>query len=175
MFLSTLKSYFQGKKELFEGLAIAELEKDWTEYPVFHLDLSPGDYTKLEGFEEIVSPQLGSFEERWGANSLEEGISARFLGLIQRACKKSGHKVVVLIDEYDTPLLDTIAKPELHAPMRERVRAFYKVLKAADKYLQFVFITGVSRFSKVSIFSGLNNLNDISLDPEYSAICGVTQ
>jgi hypothetical protein len=180
LLLSTLKAYFLGKKELFEEagelprLAVADLEKDWTEYPVFHIDLNAGLYNSPAALESVFGGNLRPLEEKWGRNPEEDTFSTRFLGLIQRACEKTGRQVVVLIDEYDKPLLETMDNPELNEDIRKGLKAFYGVLKTADPYLRFVFLTGVTKFSQVSVFSDLNQLRDISLDREFAGVCGIT-
>jgi hypothetical protein len=175
LLLSTLKAYFLGKKELFEGLAIAELEKDWMEYPVFHLDMNLESYTGLASLESAIGSNLRPLENRWGKDLEEDTPSARFAGLIRRAYEQTGKKVVVLIDEYDKPLINTMEEPALHDAMRKALKGFYGVLKSADAYLRFVMLTGVTKFSQVSIFSDLNHLKDISLDEKYAGICGISE
>ena len=175
LLMSTFESYFLGKKELFEGLAIEKLEADWTEYPVLHLDLNAEKYDKPEKLHQILSSQLTLWEERYGIGSNEGTLSRRFEGTIRRACEQTGKRVVVLIDEYDKPLLQAITKPELLEDYRQTLKAFYGVLKSADRYLRFVFITGVTKFSQVSVFSDLNQLNDISFDYAYATLCGITR
>ena len=175
LFLSTLKAYFEGKKHLFEGLKIAELEKDWTEYPVFYLDFNRESYADLASFNAVLDKNLRNLEKVWGKDELDTTPAIRFSGLIERACEKSGKNVVVLIDEYDKPLISTMNKPKLNEKMREILKGFYGVLKAEDAHLKFVFLTGVTKFSKVSIFSDLNQLIDISLSEKYAEICGITQ
>ncbi|GHV32990.1 ATPase AAA [Spirochaetia bacterium] len=183
LLLSTLKYYFEGKKELFEaiadqsGLAIADLEKDWIQYPVFHIDFNVERYdVDIKGLMTGMSSNLWPLEEQWGRNTPEEGDSpaARLKGLIRRAYEKTGKKVVVLVDEYDKPLIQTIDKPELQEEIRGVLKSFYGVLKSADAMLRFVFLTGVTKFSQVSIFSDLNQLRDISMETAYSSICGIS-
>jgi len=175
LFLSTLKAYFEGKKELFEGLKISELEKDWTKYPVIYLDFNRESYSNIDFFNKALDTNLSIHEERWGRVENETTPASRLIGLIRRASEKSGKKVVVLIDEYDKPLISTMNKPELNEEMREILKGFYGVLKAEDAHLKFVFLTGVTKFSKVSVFSDLNHLDDISLDSKYSEICGISE
>ncbi|GHU68756.1 ATPase AAA [Bacteroidia bacterium] len=175
LFLSTLKAYFQGKKELFEGLAIADLEKEWLEYPVFHLDLNINSYTKFIDLENALEALLSRIEEIWGANASEKAFPTRLEGLMRRAYEKTGKRVVVLIDEYDKPLTSTLDKPELHEQIREALSGFYGVLKTADPYLRFLLLTGITKFSKVSIFSQLNQLQDISMDEKFAGVCGISQ
>lgn len=175
LLISTLKAYFQGKKELFEGLAIAQLEKEWTEYPVFHLDLNAADYKDEMALEEILSRHLYQWEDTWGRNLRESSLSSRFMGTIQRAYEQTGHQVVILIDEYDKPLLQNLFDEELQNRLRNMLKGFYGVLKSADKYLRFALLTGVTKFSQVSVFSDLNQLDDISMNADYSSICGITR
>ncbi|GHT54198.1 ATPase AAA [Bacteroidia bacterium] len=175
LFLSTLKAYFQGKKELFEGLAIAELEKDWVEYPVFHLDFNLGNYAQLSDLEHVLNVQLTRLESQWGKEDSEGTFATRLEGLMSRAYEKTKKRVVVLIDEYDKPLTGTIDNPELHEKIRDALSGFYGVLKTADPYLRFLMLTGITKFSKVSIFSQLNQLQDISMDERYAGVCGISE
>jgi hypothetical protein len=180
LLLSTIKAYFLGKRELFEeaegrqALAIAGLEQDWTEYPVFHIDLNVANYDSPAALDSALGSNLRPLEEQWGRNPEEDTSSARFLGLIQRACENSGRKVAVLVDEYDKPLLETMDNPELNEQIRRGLKAFYGVLKTADPWLRFVLLTGVTKFSQVSVFSDLNQLRDISLEEAYSGLCGIS-
>jgi len=175
LFLSTLKAYFEGKKELFEGLKLAELEKDWTKYPVFYLDFNRESYADLASFNAVLDKNLRQLEKVWGKDELDTTPAIRFSGLIQRACEKSGKEVVVLIDEYDKPLISTLDNLALNKNIRTQLKGFYGVLKAEDAHLKFVFLTGVTKFSKVSVFSDLNQLIDISLNNKYSGICGISE
>jgi hypothetical protein len=175
LLLSTLKAYFLGKKDLFNGLAIAKLERDWTEYPVFYLDLNTGIYDSRKELETELDKLLFRLEDKWGDDGRERTLQARFEGLIIRACEKTGKKVVVLVDEYDKPLISSLEKGETHDDIKTALKAFYSVLKSADPYLRFVFLTGVTKFSQVSVFSDLNHLRDISMLKEYSGICGITE
>jgi hypothetical protein len=175
LFLSTLKAYFLGKKELFEGLAIAGLEKDWTEYPVFHIDLNEEGFTDLHSLYSALDTNLKRLEFHWGKDETETTPASRLSGLIRRACEKTGRKVVVLVDEYDKPLVNTMDKKEVNESMRDILKGFYGILKSADAYLRFVMLTGVTKFSKVSVFSDLNHLVDISLDNQYAGICGISE
>jgi hypothetical protein len=175
LFLSTLKAYFLGKKELFEGLAIAELEKDWIEYPVFHLDMNVDKTVDMESFLSILDTNLRGLEEVWGVNPKEKTPAARLLGLIERAHRQTGRKVVVLVDEYDKPLLDTIDNEALHELIHAQLGGFYSVLKSADEHLRFVFLTGITKFAHLNVFSQLNQLDDISLQAAYAGICGITE
>jgi hypothetical protein len=175
LFLSTLKAYFLGKKELFEGLAVAELEKDWVEYPVFHLDFNIGIYTDLKSLYQTLDASLRRIEDKWGAVEGDTNPATRFEALIRRTCEQTGRKVVVLVDEYDKPLLGTMDDLNASEEMRKTLKGFYGVLKSADACLRFVFLTGVTKFSKVSVFSDLNQLKDISLDENYAGICGISE
>jgi hypothetical protein len=175
LFLSTLKAYFEGQKELFEGLKIAELEKEWKQYPVFYLDFNRDSYTDIESFNAVLDKNLRQLEKVWGKDKLDKTSAIRFSGLIQRACEKSGKQVVVLIDEYDKPLISTMENSKLNEDIRNILKGFYGVLKAEDACLRFVFLTGVTKFSKVSIFSDLNQLVDISLNNKFAEICGISE
>ena len=175
LILSTLEAYFEGRKELFDGLAIAAIEKEWPVHPVIHVDLNTGLYTSIENLRQHLITQLSRLEERFGRNAKEVLISDRFAGVIRRAVAQTGRNVVVLIDEYDKPLLEAIGKPELQEVMRDELRAFYSVLKSCDKHIRFAMLTGVTKFGRLSVFSGLNNLYDLSFDTEYASICGITE
>ncbi|MDR0545976.1 MAG: ATP-binding protein [Dysgonamonadaceae bacterium] len=175
LFLSTLKAYFEGKKELFEGLALSGLEKDWTEHPVIYLDFNTASYNTVETLNGVLDSVLKTYEKKWNLPPDSDIISVRFKNLIENAAGKFGQKVVVLIDEYDKSLINTMDKPQLNEEIRDVLKGFYGVLKAEDANLRFVFLTGVTKFSKVSIFSDLNQLQDISLDSKFSGICGITE
>jgi hypothetical protein len=175
LFLTTLKAYFQGKKELFDGLAIAERETEWQEYPVLHLDFNSGSYANLDEFKYSLNTLLFRQEEVWGAHKEEKTFSSRFEGLIRRAFAQTGKQVVVLVDEYDKPLLESMHDEKLNAELRAALKPFYGVLKSADAALRFVMLTGVTRFSKVSIFSDLNQLREIGTNENYAGICGITE
>ncbi len=175
LLLSTLKAYFLGQKELFDGLAIADLETEWKEYPVFHFDFNTGLYTNLEGLNSTIDYQLFKLEQQFGIDKASLSLSDRFKELISRAYEQTGQKVVILVDEYDKPLLETIGNPELQNEYRKILKSFYGVEKTMDSCIQFTFFTGVTKFSKVSIFSDLNNLDDISLNNHYAEICGVSE
>jgi hypothetical protein len=175
LFLSTLKAYFQGKKDLFQGLAVAGLEKEWTEYPVFYIDLNEEAYFDENSLYKGLDTNLKRLEAQWGKDETDTTPAARFSGLIRRANEKTGKKVVVLVDEYDKPLVGTMDNPEANDAIRRALKGFYGILKSADAYLRFVLLTGVTKFSKVSIFSDLNQLQDISMHNHYSGICGITE
>ena len=175
LLLSTFEAYFEGKKELFEGLAIADMEKEWKTYPVFHLDLNAEKYDSPQALVEILSRQLTQWELKYGKGEDEETLSGRFAGVIRRASEQADRGVVVLVDEYDKPLLQALDDGTLLDDYRKTLKAFYGVLKSSDRYLRFVFLTGVTKFAQVSVFSDLNQLNDISMKPQYATICGITR
>ncbi|MDR1931949.1 MAG: ATP-binding protein [Spirochaetales bacterium] len=176
LLLSAIKAYFLGKRDLFEGLAIAELEKEWAEYPVFHIDMNGENYSGgLAALESGLAVNLKSIEREWGKETTELSPASHFRELIRRAHEKSGKKVVVLIDEYDKPLLETMDNPRLNEEVRKNLKAFYGVLKTSDPYLRFVLLTGVTKFSQVSVFSDLNQLRDISMEEAYAGICGISE
>jgi hypothetical protein len=175
LFLSTLKAYFEGKKELFEGLRIAELEKDWTEYPIIYLDFNVGLLINAANVAERLSVKIQGFENLWGKKNDTGDLAGRFEAIIESAYEQTGKKVVILIDEYDKPLTNTMEDETANNEIRTLLKSFYGVLKSADRYLRFVMLTGVTKFSKVSIFSDLNQLIDISMDKRFSGICGITQ
>ena len=176
LFLSTLRSYFEGRKDLFEGLAISKSETEWKEYPVFYFDFNVGDFTTEENFRTSLGLKLDSYEKIYGVrNPNAKSPADRFSDLLKSAHEKTGLQAVVLVDEYDKPLLNAIDDQNLVDSFRKILKTFYGVLKGEDAHIQFVFITGVTRFDKVSIFSDLNNLRDISLSKDYSAICGISQ
>jgi hypothetical protein len=174
LLISTLEAYFKGKSGLFEGLAIADLEQDWIEYPVIHIDLSGANYKKHSDIEIALDAKLKPYEEQYEIKQKAASAALRFEELIRKASEKTGKGVVVLIDEYDKPLLESLDNVELNNYYRDILRAFYGVLKGASQYLRFTLLTGVTKFSKVSVFSDLNHLRDISLVNDYSAICGIT-
>jgi len=175
LFLSTLKAYFEGKKGLFEGLKIAELEKDWIEYSIIYLDFNRESYPDIDFFNKALDTNLSIHEKKWGKVENETTPASRLIGLIHRAYEKTGQRVVVLIDEYDKPLISTMNNSKLNEKIREILKGFFGVLKAEDAYLKFVFLTGVTKFSQVSVFSDLNQLVDISLNENYAEICGISE
>lgn len=175
LLISTLEAYFLGKKELFEGLAIEKLEKDWTVYPIFHMDLNTEKYDTRESLDSILNFTLEKWEQQYGTAPSETTFALRFRGLIERAYKQTGQRVVILIDEYDKPMLQAIGNEELQKEFRNTMKAFYSVLKTMDGCIQFAFLTGVTKFGKVSVFSDLNNLDDISMRNQYIDICGVSE
>ena len=185
LFLSTLSAYFLGKKELFKGLYLEKAEEElavlenraaWQEYPVFYLDFNTGNYNCMEALQENLNIFLSQLEDIYGKKDIEETSPKRFEGLLKRAYEKTGKQVVILVDEYDKPLLQTMDINEaLNEQYRNELKAFYSVIKTCDEYIRFAFLTGVTKFSKISIFSDLNNLKDISLHEKYAGICGITQ
>ncbi len=175
LLISTLEAYLSGKKELFKGLAIEQLEQDWTEYPILHLDLNNQRYNTVESLNEILDLNLSKWEDLYGRYDKEKTLSLRFAGVIERAAIKSGQRVVVLVDEYDKPLLQAINDEALQDEFRAILKAFYSVLKTDDRYIKFALLTGVTKFGKVSVFSDLNNLIDLSMNRRYQSICGITK
>ena len=175
LLISTLASYFKGEKGLFKGLEIEKLEKDWKCYTVLRFDLSPANYTEPARLISCIEGSFRSIETEYGLSAIGDSLSARFMSLIQQAYRKSGEKVVILIDEYDKPMLDCLHDDDLHECMKEELRGFYSAIKASDEYIKFAMLTGITRFGKVSVFSGLNNLKDISLLPRFNAICGISE
>ena len=172
---STLHSYFSGRKDLFHGLAMEKLEKEWTEYPVLHLDMSTAKHADSEQLLQELNLKLYGYEQIYGRLEEEVNPNQRLMGLIKRAYEQTGKKVVVLIDEYDAPLLDVVHERENLDVLRNIMRNFYSPLKACDPYLRYVFLTGITKFSQLSIFSELNNIKNISMDEPYAAICGISE
>ena len=175
LLVTTMQSYFEGKKELFKGLAIEKLEKEWTEYPVLHFDMSGGKHMDKEQLEEYLDYRLQEEEKKWGVTKPVKGANNRLIDLINTAYEKSGKQVVVLIDEYDAPMLDVVHEKEQLDMLRNMMRNFYSPLKYSEAKLRFVFLTGITKFSQVSIFSELNNIINISMSDEYAGICGITK
>ena len=172
---STFKAYFNGNSKLFDGLRIAELEKEWRKYPVFHFSMSGLKDLTLEDAKTKLGNYIEDYEQIYGRNEKEVTPGARFRGLIHRAAAQTGEKVVVIIDEYDAPIMRLLHQKERMEVIRSMLREFYQVLKDEDEYIRFVFLTGITKFSQLSIFSELNNLKNISAMPEYSGLCGITQ
>ena len=175
LLVSTMEAYFSGKKDLFKGLAIESLEKDWTEYPVLHFDFSGKSYSKQDSLSDILNIHLDQMEKQYEVDVVSEACDSRLKGIIEAAYKKTGRKAVILIDEYDKPIIDNLTRPELRESFRETLEGFYGTLKTKDDFIRFGFLTGVTKIGKMSVFSGLNNLNDISMDDCYSDICGISE
>ena len=176
LLVSTLQAYFEGKKRLFKGLFIDTVEKDWTEYPVLRFDMSTAKHTNVQTLTVELAGKLTDYEKIYGPNDPSKpNLNQRLEGLIERAYKQTGKQVVVLIDEYDAPLLDVAHEKTQLDDLRQIMRNFYSPLKACDTYLKFVFITGITKFSQLSIFSELNNLKNISMDPAFAAVCGISE
>ena len=175
LLVSTFDSYFSGKKDLFAGLAIEKLEKDWTEYPVLHFDMSGGKHMEKEQLEDYLDYILKEQERKWGITNPPIGANNRLIELITTAYEKTGKQVVVLIDEYDAPMLDVAYEKESLDVLRNIMRNFYSPLKMCEPKLRFVFLTGITKFSQVSIFSELNNITNISMRDDYAGICGITK
>lgn len=174
LLLSTFEAYFEGRRDLFEGLAIEQLEEKWEKHPVLHLDLNARKYEHPEDLVAMLNQYLEKWEARFGDEKKGRAPEERFEYVIRRAYEQTGKGVVVLVDEYDKPLLQCLHNEELLEAYRSMLKAFYGVLKSADKYLRFAFLTGVTKFSQVSVFSDLNQLNDISLDYDSGTLCGIT-
>ena len=174
LLMSTLESYFNGDKELFKGLAIERLETRWERYPVLRLDFSGNTYSTPERLIEHIESYLDEFETKYSIHS-EGSIASRLRQIIRDVSLNSGHKVVILIDEYDKPMLDCLHAPDLHDRLKSELRGFYSAIKASDQYIRFAMLTGITKFGKISVFSGLNNLKDISLLPRYNDICGISE
>ena len=174
LLVSTMEAYFSGRKELFKGLALESLETDWVEYPVLHLDLTGSRYTSVADLSGKLDQHLLAWEGQFGVTNRFEEPAARFGAVIEAACRKAGNRVVILIDEYDKPVVDNIDNPELMDSFRRELQGFYSVIKNKDGFIRFAFLTGVTKLGKMSVFSSLNNLMDISMDLRYSDICGVS-
>ncbi len=175
LLVSTMEAYFSGRKELFKGLAMEGLEKEWKEYPVLHLDLTGSKYSDVEDLREKLDQHLISWEREYGVKEKFEDSGVRFSAVIDAAYRNTGEKVVILIDEYEKPIVDNIDDEPLMEKFRRELQGFYSVIKGRDASIRFAFLTGVTKLGKMSIFSGLNNLNDISMDPKYQDICGISE
>ncbi|KAA4004076.1 ATP-binding protein [Bacteroides ovatus] len=175
LLISTLEAYFEGKKELFKGLAIENLEKDWIKYPILHLDLNIEKYNSPDSLDKILNDKLEYWESIYGTRPSETSFSLRFAGIVRRAYEQTGQRVAILVDEYDKPMLQSIGNEELQRSFRDTLKPFYGVLKSMDGCIKFALLTGVTKFGKISVFSDLNNLNDISMDERYIEICGITE
>ena len=175
LFASTLQAYFEGRKELFEGLAIADYEKEWIKHPVLHFDLSGAKHMSVEQLERYLADMLEEQETRWGYKTHQVDANLRLKDLVKKAYEQTGEKVVVIIDEYDAPLQDVVHEKDNLSQLRRIMQNFYSPLKMLAPYLEFTFITGITKFSQLSIFSELNNLDNISMFDQYSAICGISK
>ena len=178
LLVSTLENYYLGRKELFRGLAMEQLEKDWAVHPVFHIDFNSGNFVKPGELEQKINFYLTECEKQYNlpVRTHELGYSDRFISILEAAHKQTGRRAVVLVDEYDKPVLDVLDRDgKLEEQHRDTLKAFYSVFKGADRHLQFVLLTGVTKFSQVSVFSGFNQPKDISMDARYEALCGITQ
>ena len=175
LLVSTFQSYFEGKKDLFKGLAIERLEHEWHSYPVLHFDMSLGKHMDKEQLNIFLNYQLEDNEKKYGINSHREGVNNRFTDLIKTVYQQTGKQVVILIDEYDAPLLDVVHESENLEALRNTMHNFYSPLKGCEPMLRFVFMTGITKFSQLSIFSELNNIRNVSMDEPYAGICGITK
>ena len=175
LLLSTLEAYYSGRRDLFRGLYIDTVEKEWEVHPILHLDLNTANYKEPDSLDAVLNNSLTEWEKLYGAEPSETTAPLRFKGIVERAAKLTGQKTVILIDEYDKPLLQNMTNAVQQEHFRNSLKAFYSVLKTQDRYIEFALLTGVTKFSKVSVFSDLNNLNDISMDRSYATICGITE
>ena len=175
LLISTLQAYFEGRKDLFRGLYIENVEKEWAEYPVLRFSMASGKHMEKEQLERYLGMRLAEYEGKYGITNPSSDNNDRLTALIQAAYQKTGKKVVILIDEYDAPLLDVVHEETTLPVLRNVMRNFYSPLKDCDPYLKFVFLTGITKFSQLSIFSELNNLKNISMDPNFDGICGITK
>ena len=175
LMVSTLEAFFAGKKDLFEGLYASTVDWEWVEYPILHLDLNVKKYESEDDLYKILNRHLEKWEEAYDSPYGERDLEERFLQVVECAYRKTGKRVVILVDEYDKPMLQAISNEALQSEYRATLKAFYGVLKSCDRYIRFAFLTGVTKFGKVSVFSDLNNLKDITMLPQYSTICGITE
>ncbi|MCD8297148.1 MAG: ATP-binding protein [Prevotella sp.] len=175
LLISTMRAYFEGRKELFKGLAIEQMEKEWKEYPVLYLDLNTGKYDTLDNLERNLKDTFDEWDEIYGVSTVGKPFETRFKNIVRRAYEKKGEKVVILVDEYDKPILTAIDNEELQEKFRQTLKSIYSVLKTQDEYIRFAFLTGVSKFSRLSVFSDLNNLKDITFNKRYADICGISE
>ncbi len=175
LLVSTMRAYFEGRKDLFKGLAIEQLEKEWKEYPVLYLDLNTGKYDTLDNLERNLKDTFDEWDEIYGVSTVGKPFETRFKNIVRRAYEKKGEKVVILVDEYDKPILTAIDDEELQEKFRQTLKSIYSVLKTQDEYIRFAFLTGVSKFSRLSVFSDLNNLKDITFNKRYADICGISE
>ena len=175
LLVSTMDAYFSAKKDLFDGLAMADLEKDWIQYPVFRMDLSGKSYDSPEVLQQVFDDYLSRWEKKYGVDNKYTVPGIRFGQVIEAAYTQTGRRAVILIDEYDKPIMDNLGNDRLSDIFRNQLQGFYSVMKAKDGFIQFGFLTGVSKIGKLSVFSGLNNLLDISMDVSFSDICGISE
>ena len=175
LFLSTLAAYFSGQKELFQGLAVEKMEKDWMKHPILHLDLNSREYKDESSLEAELNRHLEKWEKLYSSEYKDRASEERFIHVIEHAYEQTGQRVVILVDEYDKPLLQAIGNEPLQNAYRSKLKAFYSVLKTLDGMIRFAFLTGVTKFGKVSVFSDLNNLTDISFDHRYAEVCGISE
>lgn len=175
LLVSTMEAYFSGRKELFSGLAIEKLEAEWKQHPVLHLDLSGVSYTDESVLERVLSDKLAKWETLYGAVNTSDILGLRFKEVIEAAYNKTGNQVAILIDEYDKPIIDNLGNEPTLSHLRSTLQGFYSVMKSMDARIRFGFLTGVTKIGKMSVFSGLNNLNDISMIPDYVDICGISE
>ena len=175
LLLSTLHAYFEGKRELFDGLAVSQLETKWERHPVLHLDLNTQKYESPEALDNILNDTLARWEKLYGSEQTEVSLSLRFAGIIRRAFEQTGHRAVILVDEYDKPMLQAIGNEALQDAYRSTLQSFYSALKTCDGYIRFAMLTGVTKFGKLSVFSSLNSLKDISMRKDFHAVCGITE
>ena len=175
LFLSTLEAYFSGQKELFAGLYVEQKEQEWNQYPILHLDLNTEKYETTDALDGILNRYLREWESKYPPQWQEPSLAGRFEVLVKAVYAHTGKQVVILVDEYDKPLLQAIGKEELQSAYRSTLKAFYGVLKSCDRYIRFAFLTGVTKFGKVSVFSDLNNLTDLSFDHRYAELCGISE
>ncbi len=175
LLLSTMEAFFSGERELFRGLYVDGVEWDWQAYPIMHLDLNTEKYDSPQALSDRIELFLATNEKLYGHEPFEKSFGARFEGVIRRAFEKTGLRVVILVDEYDKPMLQAIGNDELQQGYRGTLKAFYGALKSSDRYIRFAFLTGVTKFGKVSVFSDLNNLEDLSMLPQYSTVCGISE
>ena len=174
LLISTLEAYFRGKRELFQNLKIEKLEKDWNVYPVFRIDFAGGDYTNPEFLNVKLEEYIATWENIYGRSPIYKTLTSRFKYVLERAALQTGYKAVVLIDEYDKPMLDVLGT-DIEEKNRNILKGFYGIFKEADEHLRFVLLTGVTKFSQISVFSGFNQPKDISMDYRYDALCGITE
>jgi len=175
LLISTLQAYFEGKRELFDGLAVSRLETKWEQHPVLHLDLNTQKYESPEALDELLDKALTRWEGMYGSEPVRRSLSLRFEEVIRRACEQTGHRVVILVDEYDKPMLQAIGNEALQDAYRSTLQSFYSALKTCDGYIRFAMLTGVTKFGKLSVFSSLNSLKDISMRKDFHAVCGITE